>query len=134
MRKYSKAQEAYMLAKAHLETLENQEKELERQYIVKNGIKNPDGSIPERIYCIEGEDIFNKANEETAKIAEEIGLWAEILEAREMLKQAEQNLIDWGMSRVKKDLPKGTFETLQRGIKQYGIRQKLIDLTLKLAV
>lgn len=134
MIKYSKAQEVYMLAKAHLETLEDQEKELERQYIIDNGIKNPDGSIPDSIYCIDDDETFNRVNEATAKIAEEIGLWAEIQEAREMLKQAEENLINWGLSIVKKDMPKSLFQTLQNGLNRYKIRKQVIDLTLKLAL
>lgn len=134
MKKHSKAQKVYMLAKAHLETLEDQEKELERQYIAENDIKNPDGSIPERIFCIDDEEAFDRANKATAQMAEESGLWDEILEARELLKQAEENLINWGLSIVKKDLPKNAFETLQRGRAKYTIRKKLIDLTIKLAV
>jgi aspartate/methionine/tyrosine aminotransferase len=134
MRKYSKAQNFYLLAKAHLETLEAQEEELDRQYIINSGITNPDGSTPERIYCIEDVETFDRANEALAKTLEESGLWAEILEARQLLKKAEQNLIDWGLGRVKKNLPAGVFETLQRGMKQDKVRQKLIDLTIKLVV
>ena len=59
----NKIQKLYMLAKAHLEALEDKEKELERQYILDNGIINPDGSIPNYIYCIEDEEVFSKANE-----------------------------------------------------------------------
>lgn len=133
-RKMSKPQEVYLLAKAHLETLEAQEKELDRQYIIDHGITNPDGTTPECIYQIDDEDTFNRANEAFGKILEESGLWAEILEAREILAEAEQNLIDWGFALVKKCLPMSTLETLRRGMKQYTIRIKFIDLTLKLVV
>lgn len=135
MRNYSKAQEVYLLAKATLETLEAQEKELECKYIIDNGITNPDGSTPERIYCIENEVTFDKANEATAAMAEASGLWTEILEARELLKQAEQNLIDWGLAIVKKDLPRAAYDTLIQGAAwQYKVRQELVELTLKLAI
>jgi len=130
-KKYSKAQEVYMLAKAHLEVLETQEKVADHQYIIDNGIKNPDGSIPEQIYCIEDDEIFEKANEEFGKVLDKTGLWNEILEARKLLKEAEQNLIDWGLLKVKKDLPPGIYTTLLKGMKQYEIRQKLIELTLR---
>jgi hypothetical protein len=134
-RKYSKAQNLYMLAKANLETLEAEEKSLEHKYIIDNGIKNPDGSIPDLIYCIEDEQIFNQVNEAFGKITEDSGLWTEILEARELLKQAEENLINWGLTIVKKDLPKATLETLIRGMKhQYKIRLEMIELTLKLQI
>lgn len=134
MIKYSKAQEVYMLAKAHLEALEDQEKELERQYIADNSITNPDGSIPDQIYCIDDKETFDRVNEGFAKMTEDNGLWDEILEAREMLKQAEENLINWGLSIVKKDMPKSLFQTLQNGLNRYKIRKQVIDLTLKLAL
>lgn len=134
MRKFSKAQETYMLAKDHLETLEEQESKLDHQYIIDNNIKNPDGSTPEFIDCIEDDEVFEKANENFSIIVEYSGLWAEILEARRILKQAEQNLINWGFTVVKNDLPRDTFNTLQRGMSQYKIRQKMIELTLKLAI
>lgn len=38
-----------MLAKTHLKPLEDKENKLEHQYIIDNGIINPDGSIPEHI-------------------------------------------------------------------------------------
>ncbi|MEY8357198.1 hypothetical protein AALB39_28180 [Lachnospiraceae bacterium 54-53] len=72
-----------MLAKAHLETLEDKENELEHQYIIDNGIINKDGSIPEHIYYIEDEEIFNKANEEYAATVEASGLWQEKSAARD---------------------------------------------------
>lgn len=135
MRKYSKAQETYMLAKANLEVLEAQEKEIDHNYIIENKIKNPDGSTPKYIYCIDDETVFDKANAECSKITEDSGLWAEILEARELLKEAENLLITWGLSRVKKDLPSKAYETLVKGMKeQYTIRCKLIDLSLKVAM
>ena len=130
-RNYSRAQETYLLAKANLEVLETQEKELERNYIVDNGIKGSDGTIPEYIYCIDDETVFDKANAEFSKIVEDSGLWAKILEAREFLKEAEQNMIVWGLNRVKKDLPAKAYETLLKGMKEYTTRCKLIDLSLK---
>lgn len=82
MNTMNKIQAAYMLAKSRLETLESLEKELNHQYIIDNEIQNPDGSIPEYIYCMEDDDAFDKANEEFAKTLEESSLWDQILSAR----------------------------------------------------
>lgn len=71
----NKAQRDYMTAKALLQTLEEREAEIEKAYIVANGIQNADGTIPERIYCIEDMETFDKANAETAAEVEGCGLW-----------------------------------------------------------
>lgn len=125
------AQRAYMLAKAHLQALRNQEAEIERAYIVAQGIRNGDGTIPERVYCIDDMETFDRANEETAAEIEGSGLWADILAAEEALKAAEDVMIAYGLSIA----PAGIRATLERGVKDnFTIRQKLIDLTFRLDV
>ena len=125
------AQRAYMLAKAHLQALRNQEAEIERAYIVAHGIHNGDGTIPERVYCINDMETFDRANEETAAEIEGSGLWADILAAEEALKAAEDVMIAYGLSIA----PAGIRATLERGVKDnFTIRQKLIDLTFRLDV
>jgi len=127
-RKFAPVQKAYMLAKANLETLEAHEKKIDRQYIVDNGIKNPDGSIPELIYCIEDESVFEKANAECSAIVETSGLWSEILEARELLK-SEEKLIEYGLSIA----PAYEREILTKAVKtNYSVRLKIIDLVFRL--
>ena len=127
----NKIQELYMLTKAHLEALEDKQKELERQYILDNGIINPDGSIPNYIYCIEDEEVFNKANEEQAATTEASGLWQEILAARANLTTAEAKLIEYGLSII----PAKDRETLKKAVKEnYTTHQKVIDMVLKLDV
>lgn len=124
-------QEHYMIAKAHLETLEAQEKELDRKYIIDNGITNSDGSIPDCIYCIEDEATFEKANVEQAAIVEKSGLWGQILAAREILKIAEAKLVKYGLSLA----PAREREILTKACKtNYTIKLKVIDLALKLDV
>ena len=125
------AQRAYMLAKAHLQALRNQEAEIERAYIVAQGIRNGDGTIPERVYCIDDMETFDRANEETAAEIEGSGLWADILAAEEALKAAEDVMIAYGLSIA----PAGIRATLERGIKEnYTIRLKVIDAVFHLDV
>ena len=125
------AQRAYMLAKAHLQALRNQEAEIERAYIAAHGIHNGDGTIPERVYCIDDMETFDRANEETSAEIEGSGLWADILAAEEALKAAEDVMIAYGLSIA----PAGIRATLERGIKEnYTIRLKVIDAVFHLDV
>ena len=125
------AQRAYMLAKAHLQALRNQEAEIERAYIVAQGIHNGDGTIPDRVYCIDDMETFDRANEETAAEIESSGLWADILAAEEALKAAEDVMIAYGLSIAPADIR----ATLERGVKEnYTIRLKVIDAVFHLDV
>ncbi len=125
------AQRAYILAKALLQALEDKEAEIEKAYIVAKGIRNADGTIPARIYCIDDMETFDRANEETAAEVEGSGLWADILEAREALKNAEDAMVAYGISLA----PASIRATLERGVKEnYTIRQKMIDMVFRLDV
>lgn len=124
-------QRAYMLAKAHLQALEDQEAEVEKAYIVAKGIRNADGTIPARVYCIDDMETFEQANNETATEVEGSGLWANILEARKALNATEDAMIDYGLSIA----PPAVRATLERGVKEnYTIRQKIIDMVFRLDV
>lgn len=127
----NKAQRDYMTAKALLQTLEEREAEIEKAYIVANGIQNADGTIPERIYCIEDMETFDKANAETAAEVEGCGLWAEILAARDALTAAEDAMIAYGISLA----PAALRATLERGVREsFKTRQKMIDMVFRLDV
>lgn len=63
----NKVQRNYMMAKAELQTCEELARDIEKEYIIENGIRNNDGGIPARVYCIDDMDIFNRANEETVR-------------------------------------------------------------------
>lgn len=122
-------QKQYMIAKAYLEALEAQGKELESKYIKENGIVNADGSVPAYIWCIDDEKVFDKANEEQAKRPEAKELYKKELAAREMLKAAENKLIQYGLSLC----PQRERQVLADAAKtNYTARQKIIALTLRL--
>lgn len=125
----NKTQTLYMLAKARLQVLEDREKELEHQYIVDNEITNQDGTVPNYIYCIDSEEVFNKANEAQSTTIEASGLWREILAAKEALKIAEERLIEYGLSIA----PDKQRAILEKAVKEnYTTRLKIIDLVLRL--
>lgn len=120
-----------MLAKAYLETLEDKENEQEHQYIIDKGIINPDGSIPERIYCIEDDLVFKKANEEEAATVEALALRKEMITAKKALSVAESKLIEYGLSLA----PAKERDILKKSVKDnYTTRLKVIDIVLKLDV
>lgn len=124
-------QKNYMIAKAKLQTFEEMAADIERAYIAKNKIRNEDGEIPARVYCIDNEFVFDKANEETAKIIKENGLEEKINSAQENLKDAEENLLKFALSIA----PAGIRKTLERGAKKnYTTRMKLIDYAFRLDV
>ena len=91
----NKIQREYMAAKALVQTLEEQEKQMEQAYIAAHGIVNPDGTTPERIYCIMDEAVFDEANKKSAAEIAACGLEAEYNDARAALIAAEDRLIEY---------------------------------------
>jgi len=133
MRKtYNKEQVTYMKAKALLETLEEKEKEMEADFVKGLNIVNEDGSVPTRTWAIDDDEIAEKAIDDFGKIEEESGLWAEILSAKEALKAAEENLIQYALSIIpfKKER-----EILTRAAKgNLKCREQILESVLKLDV
>ena len=120
-----------MLAKANLDALEEVEADIERKYIAEHNIVNPDGSTPEHIYCIDNEITFDKANAECAELPEMKSNFKEILEARELLEEAENELIAYGLSIA----PEAERTVLEKAAAtNYATRRKIIDLVLRLDV
>lgn len=125
----NKIQENYMKAKAVVKAIEARQEEIERQYIADKGIVNPDGSVPELLYCMEDGAAFDKANEECSAIIVAAGLENELNAARAALKTAEEKLIEYGLSIA----PAGVRAVLQEEVKKNACtRMKVIDLVFRL--
>lgn len=117
-----------MVAKAHKETIEAQMEEMEKKYIADNGVINPDGTIPELLYCMEDDAAFNKANEEFSAMIVAAGLQQDINDARAQLRAAENELIEYGLSIA----PVEIREVLEREVKKNACtRAKMIDITFR---
>lgn len=130
-RKHNTEQRTYMLAKAHLETLKGIQDDMEQKYIAEQGITNEDGETPKAIYCIDDSNTFDRINQEFSELPESKSLWQEILEAEELLKQAEEQLITYGLSIA----PAKQREILARAAEtNYTTRIKIIDLVMRLDV
>ena len=77
----NKIQKSYMTAKARVQEIESQQEAIEKKYISDNGIVNPDGSVPEFLYCMDDDAAFEKANDECAALISAAGLEADLLSA-----------------------------------------------------
>lgn len=131
---YNETQKNYMVAMANLKAFEEQEREIERQYILSNHIINKNGSIPTASWTIDDDQIADKAIEDCGKIVESSGLWEKILCAIENLKQAEDRLIEYGLEIIPCQNQKEK-EILKEEVKKnYTTRKKVIDLTFRLDV
>ncbi|WP_217958037.1 hypothetical protein [Acutalibacter muris] len=127
----NKIQRAYMTAKARVQEIESQQVEIEKKYILDNGIVNLDGSTPKFLWCMDDDAAFDKANEEVSALISTAGLESALNAARVDLKAAEDRLISYGLSLA----PASVRATLERNVKQNATtRQKVIDLTFRLDV
>lgn len=125
----NKEQMAYAVAKAQLEALEEAANEREMAFIIENAIENPDGSIPNHLWCMEDEDAFNFANTELSRIMTESGLEAELNAARRLLHKAEDELIAYGLSLA----PERVRKTLEKSAQtDWKTREKILELTFRL--
>ena len=72
-RTYNKEQKAYNEAKKALDILESQEAKMEAEFVASLGIINDDGTIPEKTWMIDNDEIAEKAIDDFGKIEEESG-------------------------------------------------------------
>ena len=119
----------YSLAKATLEMEEEKDRELQKDYIEKNDIRNPDGSVPQAIFCIEDNELFEKCNKDFSELPEARVLEKEINEARANLNAAEKAMVEFAISLA----PMRIRETLRNGaVNNIAIKNKLIDMAFRL--
>ena len=120
-----------MLAKANLDALEEIEADIERKYIAEHNIVNADGTTPTRIFCIDDDAAFEKANAESAELPEMKANFKDVLEARDLLDEAENGLVAYGLSIA----PEKERTVLEKAAAtNYTTRRKIIDLVLRLDV
>jgi hypothetical protein len=127
MRKYNKVQSAYMSALAMVSTLKEQAQDIEQAYMRSHNITDENGLTPAHIWCIDDDETFNAVNIAIEKEVESLG----IPEAESLLRQAEDAMIEYGLSIV----PPKQREILHQAIydrRIFKIRQQVIDLVMKL--
>ena len=124
-------QKYYSVAKAYVSLLRDEQEAAEQEYIKVKGIVNEDGTTPFALYCIDDQKIFDKANEEFSELEESKKLWAEIVKAEEVLKNAEETLIEFGLNVIPESM-KAVKEALTNSYKKnYTVRLNLIDLAFR---
>lgn len=128
----NKVQREYLEAKVQLEMLLEEQCRIEQQYIMEHGIRNKNGSIPRASWEIDDDAIADKAMDECARIEQESGLWAQIVEARKVMRAAEDALVTFGLGFIPDDEDR---RALEHAVKQdYSTRKKVIDLTIRIDV
>lgn len=121
----NRQQKAYALAKAHLDTCKELLQVFESRWMQQRGITNPDGTTPKELYMLDCDEAeFDRLGEAIAAEPEHERLWRDQLDARKLLDDAENALIDYGLSIA----PAGVRETLNANRKRLAVREKLIDL------
>ena len=114
-----------------MQEVESRQEAIEKKFIADNGIVNPDGSVPEFLYCMEDDAAFEKANAECAALIASAGLEEELNAARAALKAAEDRLIAYGLSLA----PAGVRATLEDAVQRNAAtRAKVLDLAFRLDV
>lgn len=122
----NKQQRNYAIAKAFAEAADKQQMENEKTFLIKSGVKNPDGFIPRAIWQIEDETDFLRLSEEWDNSP--LNQINEVKKAAAVLERAEDALIDYALSII----PPGAAETLNKHRRDYATRRKLLDLTFRL--
>ena len=108
-----------------MQEVESRQDAAEKKFIADSGIVNPDGSVPEFLYCMEDDTAFEKANAEYAALIASARLEEELNAARAALKAAEDRLIAYGLSLA----PAGVRATLEKAVQRNATtRAKVLDL------
>ena len=122
----NKVQKDYAEALAAKKAAQEAIDEAEVAFIRERGIINPDGSVPASLYMIDDENLFDEVCEEFGKLNGSLNDACNV--AFEALVNAEDALIDWGLSLA----PEGVRKTLEGHRKEYKCRTRLIDLAFRL--
>lgn len=124
----NREQKAYALAKARKESIEDRFSKHESEWIRNHGIQNPDGTTPKFLWMMDDDEESDKRIEEYCNLPEVIAMNEELNQSKEALKEAEEKLIDYGLSIV----PAEIRDTLNSKRDHWKYRDKLINLTFSL--
>lgn len=123
-------QRNYALALAAVQVLEAEEKACESVYCLQNGYVDEHGNPATRIYQIQDDAVFDAANDDFSSLNE--SLYTRLYAAKDALRDAENALIDFGLSILPKAYARER-ELLARKAKEDStLRRKLIDNAFKL--
>ena len=127
----NRQQKDYAFAKAAYQTACEAVKDYEKKWIIEQGIKNPDGTIPARICAIDCDmESFDAFCDVLEADKEYMELCNTESDSYKLLVSAEDALIDYALSLPL--VPASVRETLNAHRKEYKIREKLIDSAFRL--
>lgn len=127
----NKVQRYYAASLARFQTVNGQIEAVEKVHLADKGIVNADGFVPEALWQIDDENIFEKANADVSKLIEESGLEKKYLEVQKNLTAAEDRLIVFGLSII----PDKIRPLLEENAKaSAATRKKILELASKLDV
>lgn len=125
-------QKDYVRAKALIEILKEEERLVEVDYMKKAGIVNDDGVTPERVYCIDDDEMFDTANEAVSEILRSSGFSTRYEEAKKSCKLAEDHLIGFALSLVPDHAERTVLERATR--ENYTVRMRVLERAVNLDV
>lgn len=98
-----KEQREYLEAKEIFLSVQKEHDELEAEFCRKLGVVNDSGEVPVHVWDIDDEEICNKAIDDFGRIVEENGMEARLNDAREDLRYAENDLINYLVGQITSD-------------------------------
>ncbi len=118
----NKIQRAYALAKAQYDAIKAENDRREAEFCAARGYVTEEGTPARHVWMIDNEAIFEAANAEFCAMNEQGG--NDEIKARELLRAAEDALIEWGISIMPASMHKEA-ETLRNGAKNLmRVREK----------
>lgn len=126
----STAQKTYLAAKANLDLRTHLMNEAEHSFVVRENIRNPDGSYPYYTFGVKGitEEEFHQLSTRLCEYEPYAEAFEAYTDAAEAYRQASEALIDWSLSLP--GFPAREKEILNEHRREYSTRKKLIELAL----
>ena len=127
----NKQQKTYALANAAYQLAKDQIKEYEQKFIIRENVRNKDGSVPTSIWAMDepSEEYFNNLCDKLYAEEDFKALCDAESYASKTLRDAEERLIDFGLSLP---MPEGVRNTLAEHRNDWKIHNKLLDLAFRL--
>ena len=126
----NRIQQTYAIAKAHYEAIKEANDQREVEFCTKYGYKTSEGNPAQHVWMIDDEIVFESANTEFCALNEQYG--NDEIEAKNTLNEAEDLLINWGLSIVPASMANEREILHSQGMRVLKVREKLIDLAFRL--
>ena len=120
-------QKAYLIANEIYMSAREVYMDSVREFILKSGFRNKDGSVPEYFYKMDDTKEILRLVDEYERLPEKISS-EQYYQAEQILRKAEDELIDWMLDQA----PEESRDKINSKRYVLNIRTKLLDLALQL--